>query len=98
MIADQAIRGGTDLMLVNFDNNTNYVADTTSATSVQAMRTACKHILFTTVNSRAHDEANMHHGLYAWQMAMIAVDVVIVAVCIALEWLLISKYKKSKAS
>lgn len=50
MTADQAIRGGTDLMLVNYRRETNYVEDM-SATSVQAMRTAYKHILYTTANS-----------------------------------------------
>ncbi len=98
MIADEAIRGGTDLMLVNFNNNTNYVADTTSATSVQAMRTATKHILYTVVNSRAHDEANLTHGMYGWQKALVAIDVIAAIALCAWEYVLIKNYKKKKSS
>ena len=80
MDADQAIRGGTDCMLVAYDTATNHVTDTTSATSVLAMRQACKNILYTTVNSRAYDPANLSGGgLQGWQIAAIVIDVVVAA-------------------
>ena len=57
MDADQAIRGGTDCMLVAYDTATNHVTDTTSATSVLAMRQACKNILYTKMCIRDSSEA-----------------------------------------
>ena len=77
MDADQAIRGGTDFMLVAYDTETNHVTDTQSDTSVLAMRQDCKNILYTTVNSRAYAEENLSGGgLQGWQRAAIAIDLV----------------------
>ena len=95
MDADQAIRGGTDCMLVAYDTPTNHVTDTTSATSVLAMRQACKNILYTTVNSRAYAEENLTGGgLQGWQMAAIAIDVVLGAVLVAGAVLIAKKAKQ----
>ena len=95
MDADQAIRGGTDCMLVAYDTPTNHVTDTTSATSVLAMRQSCKNILYTTVNSRAYDPANLSGGgLQGWQMAAIAIDVVVAAVLLAGAVAIAKKAKK----
>ena len=83
MDSDQGIRGGTDCMLVAYDTETNHVTDTQSATSVLAMRQAAKNILFTTVNSRAYDPANLSGGgLQGWQIAAIVIDVVLAAVLV----------------
>ena len=95
MDADQAIRGGTDCMLVAYDTPTNHVTDTTSATSVLAMRQACKNILYTTVNSRAYAEENLTGGgLQGWQVAAIAIDVVLGAVLMAGAVLIAKKAKQ----
>lgn len=94
MDADQAIRNGGDNCLVAYDNGTNYVEDTTSATSVQAMRRAAKNILYTVVNSRAYESENINNGLMGWQIAAIVIDVVLAAALIALEVLTVQKYKK----
>ena len=77
MDADQAIRGGTDFCLVNYDTDTNHVTDTESATSVLAMRQASKNILYTVVNSRAYTEENLNPGMQTWQKLLIGADVVI---------------------
>ncbi|MBQ6985598.1 MAG: glycoside hydrolase family 3 C-terminal domain-containing protein, partial [Oscillibacter sp.] len=45
MDSDQAIRGGSDMMLKNFDMQTNHLTDQTSATGVLAMRNASHDIL-----------------------------------------------------
>lgn len=95
--ADRMIRNGNDCMLVAYDTETNHVTDTTSATSVKAMRQACKNIMYTVVNSRAYDEANLNTGLLGWQKAAIAVDVVLAVVLIALEVVAIKKFKKRNA-
>ncbi len=96
MDSDQAIRGGTDLMLVAYDTETNHVTDTESATSVKAMRQACKNIMYTVVNSRAYDADNLSTGLQNWQKMAIVIDVILAALIIFLEVLIIKSYRKAK--
>ena len=95
--ADRMIRNGNDCMLVAYDTETNHVTDTKSATSVKAMRQACKNIMYTVVNSRAYAPENYNTGLLPWQMAGIAIDVVFAGVIVVLEVLAIKRYKKRKA-
>ena len=97
MDADQGIRGGTDCMLVAYDTATNHVTDTTSATSVKAMRQACKNIMYTVVNSRAYAAENLNTGLPTWQIMAIGIDVVLGLVIIGLEVLTIRSYRKAAA-
>lgn len=94
MNSDQAIRNGTDCMLVAYDTETNHVKDQESATSIRAMRQACKNILYTTVNSRAYAEENYNTGLMTWQIAAIVIDVVLAAAVIALEAVTLKRFKK----
>ena len=96
--SDRFIRNGNDCMLVAYDTETNHVSDTTSATSVKAMRQAAKNILYTTVNSRAYDAENLNTGMPDWQKLMIGIDVVLGVCLIALEVLTLKKYKKRKAA
>lgn len=97
MNSDQAIRNGTDCMLVAYDTETNHVKNTTSATSVKAMRQACKDIMYTTVNSRAYDPANLQTGLQNWQVMAIVIDVIFGLLIVLLEVLAIKGYKKHAA-
>lgn len=96
--ADRMIRNGNDCMLVAYDTETNHVTDTKSATSVKAMRQACKNIMYVSVNSRAYDEANMQTGLMTWQIAAIVIDVICAAILIVLELLAVKKLKKRNAA
>lgn len=96
--ADRFIRNGNDCMLVAYDTETNHVTDQTSATSVQAMRQASKNIMYTVVNSRAYDPANLRTGLMGWQILGIVLDVILGALIIFLEVLTIKKYKKDKSA
>lgn len=98
MNSDQAIRNGTDAMLVAYDTETNHVKDTTSATGVQAMRTASKNILYTVVNSRAYEEENLNAGMPAWKIAAIGIDVVLAIGIIGLEVVAIKRFKKRLAN
>ena len=91
------IRNGNDCMLVAYDTETNHVSDTTSATSIKAMRQACKNIMYTVVNSRAYDEANLQTGLMGWQIAAIVIDVILAAGLVVLELLAVKKLKKRTA-
>lgn len=96
MNSDQAIRNGTDCMLVSYDTDTNHVKDKESATGVQAMRQASKNILYTVVNSRAYDPDNLETGLMTWQIAAIVIDIAAAAVIIALEITAINKFRKRR--
>lgn len=97
MDADREIRNGTDAMLVAYDTETNHVTDTTSATSVQAMRQACKNIMYTVVNSRAYEPDNLETGLQNWQIAAIIIDILCGGIVILLEIRSIKRYKKAVA-
>lgn len=94
--ADRMIRNGNDCMLVAYDTETNHVTDTKSATSIQAMRTASKNIMYTVVNSRAYEPENMTTGLMAWQIAAIIIDVIFAALIILLEVFAVKKFKANK--
>lgn len=101
MNADQGIRNGNDNCLATYDAGTNYITDTTSATSVLAMRQSSKNILYTVVNSRTYSAENIAEqgGLDGWQILAIVVDVILAAALIALELLVIFKgYKKRMAA
>lgn len=91
--ADRMIRNGNDCMLVAYDTETNHVTDQTSATSIQAMRQACKNIMYTVVNSRAYDPANIQTGLMNWQIIAIVIDVILGALIVLLEVITLKRYK-----
>lgn len=97
MSSDQAIRNGTDAMLVAYDTETNHVKDTNSATGVQAMRTASKNILYTVVNSRAYEEENLNTGMPTWKIVAIGIDVVLGLSMVGLEVVAIKRFKKRLA-
>lgn len=82
--ADRCIRNGNDFCLVAYDTETNHVTDTTSATGVLAMRQACKNIMYTVVNSRAHDPANKA-ATPVWKIAAVVIDVLLAALLIFVE-------------
>ena len=96
MDADQAIRNGGDVCLAPYDIGTNILDDQQSATSLQAARTACKHILYTVANSRAYYEENLNPGAPAWQIAVYGVSAGILVLLVVWEVLMVKKYKKTK--
>ena len=96
MDADQAIRGGTDMCLAPMDTETNHLTDQTSATSIIAARNSAHNILYTVANSRAC--ASEQGGLENWQIILIVVDVIGIALVAFLEVLTIKRYKKSLAA
>lgn len=98
MDSDQAIRNGCDIMLKNYDVETNHVTDQTSATGVLAMRNAAHNILYTVVNSRAYDPANLSTGMATWQIILIVVDIIVALALIAAEIAVIRRSKKKKSA
>ena len=94
MNADQMLEAGGACCLSTFDIGTNFASDTTGATSLQYMRRACHDIMYTVVNSRAY-AAEVQVGMEGWMKALIVVDVVAAVALIAVEVLLIKKYRKA---
>ncbi len=94
MNADRAIRNGNDICLTAIDTGSNYVKDTTSATSLLAMRKAVHNILYTTVNSRAYSPENLNTGLMSWEIALLVIDVVVCIGGVLLLHKIINDYKK----
>ena len=96
MSSDQAIRNGTDCMLVNYPTATNNVQFRDTNGAQQAMRDATKNILYTVVNSRAYAPENLKMGMAKWQVIMIIADVIIAALMAFLMYNFIKKYLKTK--
>ena len=97
MSADQGIRNGSDLMLVNYPTETNDVRFRDTNGAKQAMRTSAKNILYVVANSRAYDPENLSEGMAKWKVIMYVVDAIIVACCALLFAKFFSNYKKRKA-
>lgn len=93
MNSDQAIRAGGDIMLKNFDVETNHVKDQESATGIRAMRNACHNILYTVANSRACD-AKRTTGWATWKVVLTIADAAAVVLVILWEVLAARGYRK----
>lgn len=100
MSADQAIRNGSDLMLVSYSTATNDVRFRETNGAQQAMRTAAKNILYVVVNSRAYeaDDYAKASATPVWRTILTVADVAVVALLLVLEALLIKSYLKQKKS
>ena len=97
MSADQAIRNGTDLMLVNYPTETNDVRFRDTNGAKQAMRDAAKNILYVVANSRQYDPANLNTGMAKWKIMMYAADAIVALICLGLFAKFLGNYKKRKA-
>ncbi len=98
MSSDQAIRNGTDCMLVNYPTATNNVQFRDTNGAQQAMRDATKNILYTVVQSRAYAPENLTMGMASWKKLMIVLDVIFGALMVCLMAIFIKNYKKNKAA
>ncbi len=96
MITDNCIRSGNDLMLGFNSAETNKLEDK-SATAVKAMRQACKNILYTVGNSGYYEGDQDPAGKMSnMTKIFITVDVAVAAVILAIEIILIVRYRKKK--
>ncbi len=96
MSSDQAIRNGTDCMLVNYPTATNNVQFRDTNGAQQAMRDATKNILYTVVNSRAYAPENLTMGMASWKKLMIVLDVIFGALMVCLMAIFIKNFLKRK--
>lgn len=94
MSSDQAIRNGTDLMLVNYPTATNDVQFRETNGAQQAMRQSAHRILYVVVNSRSYTDENYAKATATpkWRVILTAVDVAVAVVVALWEFLLIKKY------
>lgn len=100
MSSDQAIRNGTDLMLVNYPTATNNVQFRETNGAQQAMRQAAHRILYVTVNSRQYSELGIQMSTEAnrWETILTTVNVIVGILLVAWEALLVWNYiKRNKA-
>lgn len=91
MNMEQAVRNGGDAALATANIGTNAVTKLTPS-GVEALRTASKNIMYTTVNSVAYSEKMPAQGLYMWQMVAIGVGVAGTAIIALIEWRAIRKF------
>ena len=98
MSADQAIRNGTDLMLVNYATATNDVQFRETNGAKQAMRTSAKNILYVVVNSRAYAEENLNPGTPIWKTILYVCDAALAAIGLFWAYRLYKKYKERVAA
>ena len=94
MNAERAIRGGTDIMLDVAGNSA--ITDTTSGTSIQAMRQATKNVFYTTVNSAVYANGAAGNGIPGWLMTSYIIEGVVIAALVICEILLVRGYMKKK--
>ncbi len=95
MSADQGIRNGSDLMLVNYATATNDVQFRETNGAKQAMRDSAKNILYVVVNSRAYTEENLNNTGSSWRTTMYIIDGVIVVLMAVWAFFLFRKKKEN---
>ncbi len=96
MITDHSIRNGNDLML-GFGSAESNILDDQSATAVQAMRQACKNILYTVGNSGYYAGDKDPAGVMTnMTKIFLTADVIVALLVLAAEGIVILRYRKKK--
>lgn len=95
---DACVRNGNDIMLGFLQHESNQL-DTSSPTLVNAMRQACKNIMYTVVNSAAYDEENLQTGLEPMTQMFVIIDVIVAVVTLGIMAIVVVRWmKKRKAT
>ena len=95
---DACVRNGNDIMLGFLQHESNQL-DTSSPTLVNAMRQACKNIMYTVVNSAAYDEENLQTGLDPMTQMFVIIDVIVAVVTLGIMAIVVVRWmKKRKAT
>lgn len=93
---DDAVRNGNDAMLGFFQHESNQITNT-SATMVKAMRTACKNILYTVVNSGNYTIEDPNEGkMDNMTKLFLVIDAVIVILSVGIIILVLKRYGRKK--
>jgi beta-glucosidase len=98
MSADQAIRNGTDLMLVNYPTATNDMRFTETNGAKARLRQSAHRILYVVANSRSYTEENYAKATAtpAWRKILTAVNIIGALLLVCWEALLLRKYSQRK--
>ena len=96
MNADAALANGVDAMLSTYGSGPNVPQDTSDASTVQYLREASRHILYTVVNSWVYENGAPQTGLEPWKMAVIGIDAVIGLLLIGAEALMVRGYLRRR--
>ena len=96
MNADQAIRNGSDLMLVNYATSANDMQFTETAGAQQALRESVHRILYVVVNSFAYSEEGLElaQADYQWVTILNYVNIIVAVILVLWEVLLIYNFIK----
>ena len=98
MNATQAVVAGGASCLSTYDTGSNFITETDNPVVVTAMREAMHQIIYTAVNSRVYDPANMQTGLLMYQKLLIALCVAAAILIVLFEVLYVRrKYKNIMA-
>jgi beta-glucosidase len=96
MDTDEGLRAGNDMVLNTFADGS--LTDSTSATAVTAMRNAAHNVLYMVVNSHAMQGmasgVSISYSLAGWQKALIAGDIVVVLLALAIVIMVVKRNKK----
>lgn len=98
MNADAALANGVDAMLSTYGAGPNVPQNTDDASTVQYMREASHHILYTVVNSWPYENGDVSSSMEPWKIAIITVDAVIGVLLIGCEALLIRRYLRKRTA
>ena len=93
MSSDQAIRNGTDMMLVNYPTQTNNVQFRDTNGGQQAMRQSAKNALYVVANSRAYYPENYSNKMPIWKVILYIADAIVIALCCLI---LVKAFKKKE--
>lgn len=94
-ITDDCVRNGNDAMLGFNSYESNVLTDRDSATLTRALRQASKNIMYTIVNSGNYTVENPDEaGLDNMTLAFIGIDVAAAVVLIAVELIVILRWRK----
>ncbi len=98
MSADQAIRNGTDMILVAYSTATNDMQFTETAGAQQALRQAVHRILYVTVNSRAYSDEGIALATQdnQWEVILRGVNIGVGVVLVLWEVLLVYNFIRRK--
>lgn len=93
MNATKAIMGGTDMILSNSVREVNEEVVNTDE-GISAMKTACKHILYTIANASGNREVEASAGFDWWSVIYVGVQVIGYGMAALLLILLIAKHMR----
>lgn len=95
---DACVRSGNDIMLGFMQHESNQMDNLDSPTLVNAMRQACKNIMYTVVNSAAYEEGNLQTGMDPMTRMFVMIDVIVAVVALGIMAIVVIRWNKKRHS